>query len=82
MGLGGLAGFPPQNYNPSNCFQQQGNRTQHNEHNNVSRFPFLFGLQNVITLEQIDDAKNNNGISNTMVVDIPIKAVLVIFLWS
>jgi hypothetical protein len=44
IGLGGFAGLPPHDYNPSNRFQQQGDRTQYNDQNYVGRFPFICRL--------------------------------------
>lgn len=76
----GFSGFSLQNYNPSNCFQQQGNGAQGDNDDHVSQLPFAVGVQDIETLEHVEDAEDEYGVSDTVVVNVPVESVLVVLL--
>lgn len=81
IGFGGFATLSLQHNNPCEHFQQQCNHSQYSDHYNVSWFPFLLRAQNVKASENVENSKDNDGISKAMVVDIPEKSILVILFW-
>lgn len=79
--FGGFLGlFPLQHYGPSEGLQWQCNASKDRDHNNVCASPLGVGKQYVETLEHIEDAKNKNWISDSIMVDIPVDAIFMVLL--
>lgn len=80
--LGGLTWLSLQYNNPSDCFQEQGDSTQHSDGNYVSGFPVLSRIKYVHAFKDIHNAADEDQASNAVVVDVPVEPVLVILLRS
>lgn len=73
--------FPPlQDDAPCNDFQDQGDGAQDADRDDVGRLPFLGDAQDGHALEDVDDAQYDDGVTDRVVVNVPVDPVLVILL--
>lgn len=72
---------PAKNNVPSERFQQSRHNTQKYENANENPLPMIIRLKDVETLENIDDAEDDDSVAYGMVVDVPIHSVFVVLLW-
>lgn len=78
--LGALP-FPLDDYVPCSSFQHNCKESQEYENADVCSLPFLLRIQDVKALKDVEDAQDNDAISDGMVVDVPVESVLVILVW-
>jgi len=73
--------FPPlQDNAPCNDFQDQGNGAQDADGNDVGRLPLLVDTQDGHSLEDVDDSQYDDGVTDGVMVNVPVEPVLVILL--
>lgn len=76
----GLAPLPFYDKVPRIRLQHGCIESQEYEDADVYLLPFLLGVQYVESLKDVHNAKDDHSVSNGVVVDVPIKPVLVILL--
>lgn len=67
-------------YQPSNCFQYNSNRSKKYENTNIGLLPVLLAAQSIKSLEDVNNAQNHGSVSNGVVVYVPIQSVFVVWL--
>ena len=73
--------FPPlQNNAPCDDLQDHGDGAQDGDSDDVARLPLLLHVQDRHALEDVDDAQYDDGVTDRVVVDVPVQPVLVILL--
>ena len=81
IGLFGLTGLPLHNHNPCDYFQKQSNAPQYDEQDYVCWLPLLLWIQDFQSFEHIKYPQNYDRVPDSMMVNVPVEPVLVIFLW-
>lgn len=83
-GLGRVVGiirFPLEDNDPSYSFQEQSNASQSRNNSDISGLVSMLWVQDAKTFENIDDSKDKDRVSNSMVVNIPKESQFVVLPW-
>ena len=73
-----ISRFSLEDNDPSNSFQEQSNASQSSNHSDISSLVSMLWVQDAKTFENIDDSKDKDRVSTSMVVNIPKKSQLVV----
>lgn len=80
MRLLGATPLPLQNNIPCITLQQHSIEAQGNQNANICFLPLLLWFENVEAFKDVDDAKDDDKVSNWVMVNVPVKSVLVILI--
>lgn len=79
--VGGVArSFPLQNDNPCEDLESGSKSSETYQDPDVGPLPFVVRIQDSESLENVDDAEDYDGVSDEMVVDVPVESQLVLLL--
>ena len=73
--------FPLDDNEPCSNFQHNSKESKENDNANVCSLPFLLRIQDVKALKDVEDAQDDDGVADGVVVDVPVESVLVILIW-
>ena len=65
---------------PCDDLQGHGNTAQDGDRDDVAGLPLLLHVQDGHALEDVDDAQDDDGVADRVVVHVPVHAVLVVLL--